>query len=270
MPHLVHKEGKPQEFASFTCLPSPQALPSSEPPPIRCETDVFQSTSIEEVRQGISESLEKLRKLQLGSATNPAHPCVSQDAGFLSLISNVLRKTFDMICSAPAPVPAQPGDNEEDRAKPHTAHATPETLLECFFDTPAHIAQPEFGLCTQPLDADGVVIYEGMRFVADSQGRYYVSFTATAVGMPVTLRLQLHLRRHDGQVHTLTLPPIVLDDQNRIPSGNYLGETFRVQHSGYSDVVRTQFNSLQTIHREATARFGPFPPRSMLLSTLRR
>src|SRR5207249_298490 len=48
------------------------------------------------------------------------------------------------------------------------------------FDQPAHFPIPRFGLEGDRLNSEGVVIYEGMRFVARSDGQYKVTFTTSA------------------------------------------------------------------------------------------
>jgi hypothetical protein len=125
----------------------------------------------------------------------------------------------------------------------------------------AHFPMPRFGLWGERLDAEGVVIYEGMRFVATRDGQYEVSFTASAPKMAVTLRLQLVFARPEGHGFTLTLPPIVIDPKTTSFAGNNPGESYQVYHAGYSHLVAEHFADLcsMQVARHGTARFGSWP-----------
>jgi hypothetical protein len=137
---------------------------------------------------------------------------------------------------------------------------------ECLFhyesawDGPAHFPLPRFGVNGERVDREGVVIYEGMRFLALPDGRYEVSFIASTPAMPVTLRLQLHVMDDKRRTFSLTLPPITIEPKKDF-TGNYLGSTYRVRHEGYSRSVANAFGSLEksTIIRRGTARFGSWP-----------
>ena len=109
------------------------------------------------------------------------------------------------------------------------------------FHTPASIPYPRFDLDGRPVDGDGLIIYEGMRFAVDPKtGKYDLTFTATVPGMPVTLRLQLRLTHPNDpqQTYTLTLPAIRMEPpRDRIP-GDPEPLTFHIAHRGYSSLLR--------------------------------
>lgn len=113
------------------------------------------------------------------------------------------------------------------------------------FHRAARFTQPRFGLCREPLESDGLLIYEGMRLTVDpATGVYDLAFVATAPPTPVTVRLQLHFARTDayagpGSAYDpirLTLPPITIDADPAAKPGDSYGVTLRVHHRGYSEL----------------------------------
>lgn len=78
-----------------------------------------------------------------------------------------------------------------------------------YFASAAHFPLREFGLRGEPLDRDGIIIYEDMAFHFDRDGNYEVHFRASAPPMPATMRLQFQIQPHrDGPWYTVTLAPI--------------------------------------------------------------
>ena len=78
------------------------------------------------------------------------------------------------------------------------------------FHHAARFTFPRFAQDGEQVDADGVVIYEGMRLTVNREtGIYDLSFTATTPPTPVTIRLQLifHPPEEPEQSVRLTLPP---------------------------------------------------------------
>lgn len=146
---------------------------------------------------------------------------------------------------------------------------------------------PRFNQCGEAVDADGLVIYEGMRLTVDpGTGVYDLSFTATAPPTPVTLRLQLEFHHQsvgDSPIR-LTLPPIEIDP---VPTADPLrpkAATVRVSHRGFSELFlctkqQSHTSDLRSvketriakdngwqISRHGTARFGSELPNSDGLS----
>ncbi len=138
---------------------------------------------------------------------------------------------------------------------------------------------PRFGQCGEPVEADGLVIYEGMRLTVNKEtGVYDLSFTATAPPTPVTLRLQLEFTLEKHPAVRLTLPPIEIDP---VPTADPLrpkAATVRVSHRGFSELfldtgrqsdsfdLKTkgafQVTKCWSINRNGTARFGSAMPNS--------
>ncbi len=78
-----------------------------------------------------------------------------------------------------------------------------------YFSSVAHFPIREFGLRGEPLDRDGILIYEDMEFSFDRNGDYKVRFRASAPAMPATMRLQFQIQPHrHGPWFTVTLAPI--------------------------------------------------------------
>jgi hypothetical protein len=128
------------------------------------------------------------------------------------------------------------------------------------FEQPAHFPLPRFAPDGERIDTEGVVIYEGMRFIATRDGQYEVSFTTSVPKMAVTLRLQLLFTAREGYRFTLTLPPIVIAPEGHF-KGNYVGQAFQVYHAGYSAMLSHRFVELADVAltRQGTARFGGWP-----------
>jgi len=119
------------------------------------------------------------------------------------------------------------------------------------FDRPAHFPLPQFcnsGDCR--MDDIGLVIYEGMRFVSEGDGRYQVRFVASAPAVPVVLRLRFHVG-DCRQCCDVTLPPIRLPEKKtqKVEESEYL-----VVHEGYLPKILS--GKLTHVERWGTARFG--------------
>ena len=111
------------------------------------------------------------------------------------------------------------------------------------FHTPASVPYPRYDLDGRPVDGDGLIIYEGMRFAVDPKtGKYDLTFTATVPAMPVTLRLQLRLTNpaEPFQTHTLTLPAIRMQPPPGAQPGDPVPLTFHIAHRGFSSLFLEQ------------------------------
>lgn len=128
------------------------------------------------------------------------------------------------------------------------------------FDQPAHFPLPKVGLLGERWDEGGLVLHEGMRFIALADGQFEVSLTVSTPSMPVTLRLQLAVVDQFGQSFSLTLPPIDIEPFTDF-RGNYAGQSFQCRHTGFSQAVAEAFPNLGlcTLCRQGTARFGSWP-----------
>jgi hypothetical protein len=107
------------------------------------------------------------------------------------------------------------------------------------FHHAAHVPLPRFTLEGNPVQAEGLLIYEGMRLTVDPHtGNYDVSFTATVPNMPVTLRMQLILTNpvNPQDQYRLTLPPIRMQPPKDARPGDPTPNTFHVAHRGYSSL----------------------------------
>ena len=151
------------------------------------------------------------------------------------------------------------------------ANCPPAKYLTWEFHHAAQVMLPRFDPLGQQLDADGLLIYEGMRFRAfPTSGTYELAFTATVPEMPVTLRLQLLFKNEaNGQVMRLTMPPIRMEPKKDARPGDPSANTFHISHRGYSSlfkgpVVGDQppanpwpvIDSTWKLDRVGTARFG--------------
>ncbi|VTR93983.1 unnamed protein product [Gemmata massiliana] len=145
------------------------------------------------------------------------------------------------------------------------------------FHTAAHVPYPRYDLSGCPVEGDGLLIYEGMRFAVDQKtGNYDLTFTATVPAMPVLLRLQLTLTSPDGkQEYKLTLPMIRMEPPRDAKPGDPAPRTFHVAHRGYSSLLfdpkqgippsqwdrqtatlKATIDNTWVITRTGTARFG--------------
>lgn len=131
------------------------------------------------------------------------------------------------------------------------------------FASPAHYPLPTFnGKCKIAHPDEGVVIYEGMRFAANSSGQFEVTFTAEAPAMPVEIRLQLRLTGTDGSEATVTLPPIVI-----YPRSQERSRSWNIRHVGFSDTLGEKFWALDRIERIGSCRFGWLTAQPPLITT---
>ncbi len=128
------------------------------------------------------------------------------------------------------------------------------------FHTAARFSIPRFSQQGEPVEADGVVIYEGMRLTVNHQtGVYDLSFTATTPPTPVMVRLQLifHPPGEPDKCVRLTLPPIDLEPEAG-KSSRSAGTTVRVSHRGFSELFLDP--SAQSVSSDLLAK----PPLSTL------
>ncbi len=115
------------------------------------------------------------------------------------------------------------------------------------FHRAARFTIPRFGQQQQPLESDGLLIYEGMTLTVDKDtGVYDLSFTATSPPTPVTLRLQLQFANDTYPITRsypirLTLPPIFIDADSTRPGEN-AGTTLNVSHRGYTELFKQPQN----------------------------
>lgn len=126
---------------------------------------------------------------------------------------------------------------------------------------------PRFDQNGMTIAGDGLVIYEGMRLtVNDTTGVYDLNFTATVPETAVTVRLQLRFERKNNaaDVFHITLPPIRLEPPRDARPGDPAGNTFQVNHRGYSLLFQKPNPGVgEPLHvnnwkitRLGTARFG--------------
>jgi hypothetical protein len=126
---------------------------------------------------------------------------------------------------------------------------------EVAFKGPAHFPRPAFGWCGEPVEQQGAIIYEGMRFSREKSGQYHVDFVVGIPAVPTTLRLQLKFRSEcDKTWRTLTLPPVEIAPSSD-SFGKYQPGIFQVHCDGYSEVLR-DLKGKGEIVREGVARFG--------------
>ncbi|MFO0906726.1 MAG: hypothetical protein U0939_27220, partial [Pirellulales bacterium] len=100
---------------------------------------------------------------------------------------------------------AAPSDRQEDAAPSSDHDASANTF---YFPTVAHFPARFHSLAGKPIAEEGVLIYEGMSFSIEKNGKYKVTFCTSTPSRPATLRLQLLIQRADGLWLTLTLRPI--------------------------------------------------------------
>ncbi len=106
-----------------------------------------------------------------------------------------------------------------------------------YFASTAHFPLRDFGLRGEPLDRDGILIYEDMAFHFDRHGNYEVHFRASAPAMPATMRLQFQIQTHrNGPWYTVTLAPIEFPyPPVKSEKSSCLGSTCGAGHSGCND-----------------------------------
>jgi len=132
-----------------------------------------------------------------------------------------------------------------------------------FFLAAAHFPLRKYGLHGEPSEEEGAVIYEGMRFAGQRNGRYDVDFLVRIPAMPTTLRLQFLIQSRgagaDRQCpktwYTVTLPPIEIRPPQD-SSGKFESRVYCIHHDGYSPAIEKIGGDLGQIRREGTARFG--------------
>lgn len=125
------------------------------------------------------------------------------------------------------------------------------------FHRPARVMPPRYGQHQQPLEGEGLLIYEGMTLRVDEEtGVYDLSFLATSPPRPVLLRLQLQFVRPFGGAEPvrLTLPPIALDgDDDLTRPGVTPGTTVRINHRGYTELFKIRAAQSTSLYSDLTA-----------------
>ncbi len=130
------------------------------------------------------------------------------------------------------------------------AKATASTWKHTFHRA-ARFSIPRYGQHQQPIEHDGLLIYEGMTLTVNPEtGVYDLNFTATAPPTPVTVRLQLQFSNDNVNNSSkdpirLTLPPITIESDPNTRPGESAGTTLKVNHRGYTEL----FQSTQNIGR---------------------
>lgn len=152
-------------------------------------------------------------------------------------------------------------EREPEESKPKQCDSAQDAKLPRthWFTSAAHFPVRDFGARGEVIGREGAVIYEGMRFSHNDQGRYEVSFLVGTPAAPTTLRLRLlvKVREKDGSAvwQTLTLPPIRIGlDQDA--GGKHQPAVWRICHQGYSAMLACNPGRIIIIRREGTARFG--------------
>lgn len=176
----------------------------------------------------------------------------------------------------PIPEARASGERTANGAKPDPLppdaierRANDQNPLICYrFHVPAHFPHPKFSDVGEPRPTEGVIIYEGMQFLATADGHYEVRFNASTPPVPVTLRLQLTLIDKEGRWFTLTLPAIAIHPKETATGdlfmmtgyrGNAMQENWQVRHVGFSHLLPANLGNLAEIRRYGTARFGALP-----------
>lgn len=146
-----------------------------------------------------------------------------------------------------------------------------------YFASAAHFPLREFGLRGEPLERDGILIYEDMAFHFDREGNYEVHFRASAPKMPATMRLQFQIQPHrNSPWYTVTLAPIEfpypvsIDDKSHSSCGTCeadckhdskecCGKARECVCKGHSEILRRCYGEMSEdakIRRTGTARIG--------------
>jgi hypothetical protein len=160
---------------------------------------------------------------------------------------------------SPQPIPLQ-DERDSGQSKLTQSDSKQCGKLPCahWFASAAHFPLRDFGARGEVIGREGAVIYEGMRFSHNDQGRYEVSFLVGTPAAPTTLRFRflVQICEADGPVwHTLTLPPISIQP-HQDGSSNPQPAVWRICHQGYSPMLACTPGRIIAIRREGTARFG--------------
>ncbi|MCO6457436.1 MAG: hypothetical protein J5I93_19215 [Pirellulaceae bacterium] len=124
------------------------------------------------------------------------------------------------------------------------------------FFSAAHLPLRDFGPGGEVYDQEGLVIYEDMQFTYRDNGEYSVHFKAGTPAVPVTLYLQILVRKApDGPWHTISLEPLQLPVARSASGKPQRGVV--VKHvTGHSSALARQPGKVCDIRRDASARFG--------------
>lgn len=125
------------------------------------------------------------------------------------------------------------------------------------FHRAARFSIPRYGQQQQPIEQDGLLIYEGMTLTVNPEtGVYDLNFTATAPPTTVTVRMQLQFVNEDSKSSNslftmsepikLTLPPIVIEASAETRHGDGSGTTLKVNHRGFTELFKHTDKSAST------------------------
>jgi hypothetical protein len=151
-----------------------------------------------------------------------------------------------------------PGETQELPSVEVLAQKCGQVCWKFRFDGAANVPIPQFGPNGEPECEEGALIYEGMRIVVAQDGSYEVRFNLSTPAMPTALRLQLAVLDRVGRPIILTLPPIVAGYNDDFQT-NFWRQQWHVYHAGHSDALAQAFDSLHTVARIGTGRFGSRP-----------
>ncbi|HKM53563.1 MAG TPA: hypothetical protein VJY33_09130 [Isosphaeraceae bacterium] len=123
---------------------------------------------------------------------------------------------------------------------------------------PAMFPLPSFDGSCPTAEDDGAIIKESMHLRASDNGEFEVEFRVAAPATPTTLRLQLALRRGGQNLGSITLPPVILD-QEKYNRTDDQDDTWRVVYHSFSRALAEALSGRDLpleITRQGAARFG--------------
>jgi len=149
--------------------------------------------------------------------------------------------------------------DEAPKSPGAASDATPEQKFCAEFCKPAQIPIPGDEIFCKTVAGRGLVIYEGMRVTATTDGRYRVEFLAEAPPVETLFRLQLILVKKCGgktsRIGTVTLRSVSIK-----PDAKGTLRMVRITQTGYSPYFRTACKcSNICVARVGTATFGSRP-----------
>jgi len=161
------------------------------------ESEVQKAWDVAEELASFEAAVRALTSANAGSDENGVRRAQEATKAAETLASNEWRKADLRIAEGEA-------NARRSRSESVTGPSSP-----FYFASTAHFPLREFGLRGEPLDRDGIIIYEDMAFHFDRDGNYEVHFRASAPAMPATVRLQFQIQSHrNGPWCTVTLAPI--------------------------------------------------------------
>lgn len=147
------------------------------------------------------------------------------------------------------------GPCRDGSAEANCASTTAKTWKHTFHRA-ARFSIPRYGQQQQPIEQDGLLIYEGMTLTVNPEtGVYDLNFTATAPPTTVTVRMQLqfsHKNINDSGKDPirLTLPPITIESDSNTKPGDGSGTTLKVNHRGYSELFLNPKNNSRSTNSD--------------------